>query len=286
MLKRKPRGGAALYPARTTFETETYEMAGFSSYASAYGDSAAAGASAAGPSGSSSAAAASGSGPRGGAPMTGESRVDRLRRLRWEVDQLEKETQAAAASAAAEAQSEEDAGAALPEATEASGSSQQASGPRENGSGSASSSKKKKKNEDEAVPPAALLAQLSLLSDSLARVEAAPHDAAASSRAGAEGGESGSTTEWRRTTQALLRDLKDAQALADSRQQRQESAGEEAKGRAGAAALLVPPHQPGDDAGSLVRLEGQVTELESFVGVKDLLVDEVSRLRLVSVSRA
>lgn len=167
--------------------------------------------------------------------------MDRLRRLRWEIEELERE------------------------ATNASTNGTDGSAGRGADTTGAAS-----KNDSNEVPPAAIiLEQLSALSDSLAKVEQA-------SAGGAGGLSEGSLpgSEWKDATRALVRKLQESKLYEPSQGGDESKREEVATGRRRDA--------------SLIQLEGKVTELEKFIGVRDILVDETNSLQRplnTSVSR-
>ncbi|KDN47563.1 hypothetical protein K437DRAFT_255840 [Tilletiaria anomala UBC 951] len=213
-LKRKPRAAAQIYPVTASFETETYELAGYSST----------------------------NGLRDGAGPS-ESRVDKLRRLRWEIEELEREVFASASA------STSGTGIAAGEGDE---SERQAA------------AKGGQRKDKDVVPPAAILEQLAGLSSSLSRVEAA---AASANRAGER-------NEWADATRELIRSLDGVRVgSTTSSSDTKDAVGGEAQGSAAATALQEGTTLP------LPQLEGKVVELEKFVGVRDILMDETKGLQ-------
>lgn len=174
--------------------------------------------------------------------------MDRLRRLRWEIEELERE-----ATSAAQSSTNGGDGSAL-QGTDAAGAAN--------------------KNDSNGIPPAAILEQLSALSASLAKVEQASAGGTGVTSDGAL-----LSAEWQDATRALVRKLQESKLYEPS--QSGENA-EEAQARTAEGA-----NGPRRDL-SLLHLEGKVTELEKFVGVRDILVDEANTLQRplsTSVSR-
>lgn len=124
--------------------------------------------------------------------------------------------------------------------------------------GSSTNSKKHFKE----IPPAAILEQLNGLASSLSKVEAASLDANAANSIDGR-------TEWSGATRELLRRIQ--QLPLDGKETSDEATGSTAENH-GKSHI-----NEAGAANSWQQLEANVTALEKYIGVRDILSDEVSR---------